>query len=168
MEVFMENKVDKKINLNDNTMVENLCNWTIYFGLKNAFTKDAEMMIPANSSRSLLNNEIVSQIQDGDVFFVGTDGKGSHARVYIDSAEMRQFVGFESEDGKIKQNIISPEKCQKFFDYKNQATFEKNVQEEIITEAEKDYIMAYARKNKINDFEKISYLENYTNKKYKV
>jgi hypothetical protein len=168
MEVFMENNTNKKVNLNDNTMVENLCNWTIYFGLKNAFTKDAEMMIPANSSRSLLNNEIVSQIQDGNVFFVGTDGKGSHARVYIDNTELRQLIGFESEDGKIKQNIISPEKCQKLFDYKTQSTFESKIKEEIITEHEKDYIMSYARKNKINDFEKISFLIGYCNRPFKI
>lgn len=153
-----------KPNMDAYTTCINLCNWSLYFTVPGT---SAEKMIKANGSIDLLNREIKLLSDNNDIFFVGT-GNGNHARVYIEDDNMRIYCGFDSEDGKRKQNILNDEKCQKLFDYKTQSTFEKNIQEEVITEAEKDYIMSYARKNKINDFEKINYLESYTHRKYKV
>lgn len=152
------------INMDERSMVRNLCNWDIYFNLVNTI---GDIMIKANATRELLNGEIVSQINNNNIFFVGTDGLGSHARIYIENPELRQYVGFETEDSKRKQDIITDEKCDYILNLKTQKSFEDNVKKSIITEHEKDKIMNYARKIKFNDFEKINYLEVYTSRKYK-
>lgn len=152
-------------NMDSYTTIRSLCSWDLHFAIPSI--NNADKVIKANGTIDLLNREIKLCCDNNNTFFVGT-GKGEHARVYIEDDNMRIFVGFDSEDGKRKQNILTEEKCQKLFDYKTQSTFEKKVQEDISTEAEKDFIMSFARKNKINDFEKISFLEQYTNKKFKI
>jgi len=154
----------EKINMDSRSTIKNLCNWDVYFNLINTV---GDVMIKANATRELLNGEIVSQVNNNNVFFVGTDGLGSHARIYIENPELRQYIGFESNDGKKKQDIITDDKCEYIFNLKTQKAFEDNVNKSIVTEHEKDKIMEYARKNKINDFEKIYFLENYTNRKFK-
>jgi len=152
-------------NMDSYTTVRSLCSWDLHFAIHGI--QNADKVIKPFGTIDLLNREIKSCCDNNNAFFVGT-GKGDHARVYIEDDDMRIFVGFDSEDGKRKQNILTEEKCLKLFEYKTQSTFEKNIQEEVITEAEKDFIIACARKNKVNDFEKINFLEQYTNKKYKI
>ena len=160
-----ENKGYIKPNMDSFTTCRNLCNWSLYFSLPSVL--GGEKTIKSNGTIDLLNREIKLLCDNNDIFFIGT-GEGNHARIFVDDENMRVYLGFESEDGKRKQNIISDEKCQKLFDYKTHSTFEKHINEDIITEHEKDFIMSYARKNKINDFEKIDFLENFCNKKFKI
>ena len=166
MEKVTEIEKVKKFNMEENmhshTTVLNLCNWSVYFTVEGV-----EKKIKANGTIDLLNREIVSACNNNDIFFAGT-GQGSHARVYIENEDIRKHVGFESEDGKRKQNILNDEKCQYILDLKTQKTFEKHVTEEIITLHEKDKIMTYARKIKLNDFEKIDFLEKHCSKKYRI
>lgn len=154
-----------KVNLDSRSMVRNLCSWDIYF---NSINNPGDFVIKANATLSMLNSEIVSQCSNNNIFFVGTDNQGSHARVYIENPDLRIYVGFESEDGKTKQNILNDEKCAEILEIKTQKSFEKKVKEEIITEHEKEKILAYARKIKFNDFDKISFLEEHTNKKFRI
>lgn len=162
---MVKENTENKVNLDSRSMVRNLCPWDVYF---NAINNPGDFVIKANGTLSMLNSEIASQCSNSNIFFVGTDSQGSHARVYIENPELRIYVGFDSEDGKIKQNILTDEKCQDLLEIKTQKSFEKKIQEEIVTEHEKDRILAYARKIKFNDFDKISFLEEYTNKKFKV
>lgn len=155
--------VYKKPNMDSFTTIRSLATWELHFSIPGMI--GADKVIKPLGTIDLLNREIKLCCDNSNVFFVGT-GKGNHARVFVEDADMRIFVGFDSEDGKRKQIIINDEICQKLFDLKTMSTFEKNVNESIVTEHEKDYIMNYARKNKVNDYAKISYLENYTQKKF--
>jgi len=146
------------------TTVRSLCNWDLHFSIPG--TVNADKIIKSTGTIDLLNREIKLLCDNNNVFFVGL-GKGDHARVYVEDDNMRVYVGFDSKDGSRKQNILTPEKCQALFDCKTQKAFESKVKEEIITEHEFDYIMRYVRKSKENDFSKISFLEEYTGKKYK-
>lgn len=159
----MEEKVNK-VNLDSRSMVRNLCSWDLYF---NNINYPGDVVIKANATLSILNSEIASQCSNNNIFFVGTDGQGSHARVYVENPELRIYVGFDSEDGKRKQNILTDEKCKNILELKTQKAFEKRVQEEIITDPEKEKILSYAKKIKINDYGKISFLEEYTGKKFR-
>ena len=62
-------------------------------------------------------------MKNQNVMFVGT-GNGNHARIYIENPELRKYVGFDSEDGKQQQFILTEEECQKIFDYKTLPTFQ--------------------------------------------
>lgn len=161
----MENE-KTKVNMDSHSTVINLCNWDIYFSLLGA--NGGDIMIQKNGSRDLLNRDIVSLCNNNNIFFTGVDNKGSHARVYIENPDLRVYVGFDSEDGKTKQNILTDEKCDYIFNLKTQKSFEENVKKEVITEAEKDKIISYARKVKLNDFDKIYFLEQHTNKKFRL
>jgi hypothetical protein len=69
--------------------------------------------------------------------FNGTDGKGSHATLYIDDQPTRIESGFESIEDKYVQNILTEEKVSKMFDLKTMTTFEKHVKDDVVTRAEK-------------------------------
>lgn len=151
------------INMDGRTTCKSLAEWDLYFAL----TDGGDKKIKANGTIDLVNRDIISLCNNNNIFFVGVDGEGSHARVYIEDPEIRIYVGFETEDGKKKQNILTDEKCQKILELKTKSAFEKNIREEVITEAEKQKIISYAKKIKLNDYDKISFIEQYTNRKYR-
>jgi len=143
--------------------LQNLADNDIYFSL----VQGGDQTIKANGYLDLLNRDIVSLRNNSNVFFVGTDSKGSHARIYIQNPDLRIYVGFDSEDGKVKQQVLTDEVCQEIFDIKSQKQFEKMVQEKIVSYHEKVRIMNYAKKVKLDSFEKITFLETHSGKKFK-
>ena len=76
-------------------------------------------------------------------------------------------MGFDSEDDKVKQFILSDEECERIFNYKTFSTFKKHVEDEVVANHEKAIIMNYARKIKLNDYEKITFLESHCSMKFK-
>lgn len=150
-------------NMDSYSTLQNLADNDIYFSL----IQGGDIVIKAGSTRDLLNRDIVSLCNNSNVFFVGTDGRGSHARIYIKNPNLRVYVGFDSEDGTIKQEVLSDVICQEILDTKNKKQFEKVVNEKIVSYHEKVRIINYARKVKLNDFDKIVFLEQYTEKKFK-
>ncbi|KYC94831.1 hypothetical protein B425_1748 [Bacillus amyloliquefaciens] len=50
--------------------------------------------------------------------------------------------------------------------YKTQKAFEENVQKEILLESEKAQLFEVAKKEKINDYAKIKFIEEYTGFKF--
>ncbi|MCY7948759.1 hypothetical protein MOC03_21215 [Bacillus atrophaeus] len=50
--------------------------------------------------------------------------------------------------------------------YKTQKAFEDNVQKEIVLESEKAQLFEVAKKEKINDYNKIKFIEDYTGFKF--
>jgi hypothetical protein len=153
-----------ELNMDSRSTIKNLCSWDIYFALIDGGDKT----IKANGTIDLVNRDIVSLCNNNNIFFSGTDGQGSHARVLIENPTLRVYVGFESEDRKRKQNILTDDKCEYILNLKTMNAFEKNIKEEVVTEAEKEKIMVYARKSKLNDYDKISFLEQHTGKKFRV
>ena len=148
----------KKINYDARSMVRNLCNWNIYFSLLN---NKGDVMIKANGVKELLNSEIIAQVQNNSVFFVGKED-GSHARILIENPDLREYLGLD------KQIVLTDDKCEYIIGLKTDKAFKENLDKYVVTKPEKDRIMAYARKTKLNDFDKIVTLEKHTGLKFRI
>ncbi len=153
----MSENLDKKV------WVKNLCDWRLSFPRQEG---NGEVSLKANGKTRLTVAEIQAQVFNGSKFFGGTDGEGSHARIYIDDKETRVLVGFEDEDAKSKQEVLDKETVEKLLAYKTQSSFEKNVKEKVQTNAEKNFLAEEAKRQKLNDFEKIKFIEEYTGYKF--
>ena len=154
----MSNLMDGK------SLVKNLCSWNLDFPLRNSV---GDGFILAGSTKEFFNSEIYAQHTSNNVLFCGLDGEGSHARVYIENEEMRKHLGYDSEDGKTKQKILTDEKCEEILGYKTKKAFENAVTDAVVTEPEKLKIIAYAKKKKLNDYDKIAFIEDHTGKKFR-
>ena len=152
------------INLNEKSRIRNLCPWSVSWERQ---TAEGDEFIKANKVVYIINSEIETQVQNGNIFFVGNDSLGSHARVYIENAEMREHLGFDNKEEKRLQLILDDEKCKTILELKTFNTFKKHVDENVITNQEKAKIVNYAKKAKINDHDKIQFLEEYTGLTFK-
>ena len=152
------------IDMNSRSKVQNLCDWNVSW---ERFSMDGDEFIKANQTVYIPNMEIETQVQNNNLFFSGTDNIGSHARVYIHNPEMREHLGFDNKEEKRVQLILDDNKCKEIFDYKTFSTFKKHVIENIITNQEKSKIVNYAKNMKINDYDKIRFLEEHTSLSFK-
>jgi len=152
------------IDMNSRSRVRNLCDWNVSW---ERYSMEGDEFIKANQTVYIPNMEIETQVQNKNLFLSGTDGIGSHSRVYIENPEMREHLGFDNKEEKRTQLILTDEKCKEIFDYKTFSTFKKHVTENIITNQEKSKIVNYAKKNKINDYDKIQFLTEYTGLPFK-
>lgn len=151
------------LDMQKRSSIKNLCPWVISFTLP---ISNANILLGADKKTSINNEELVALCENTNPMFAGT-GNGNHARITVENEELLKFVGWISEDGKEKPFILTEEECQKILDYKTISTFKKHLEEDIISNHEKAKIIEYARKVKLNDFEKITILEEYTKIKFK-
>jgi hypothetical protein len=160
--VFKNIKVNlegiKMLDLDKRSKVINLCSWTVSFTLP---ISKAEIILEGGKSTNINNSELVTLADNQDIMFYGLKD-GDHARVYVDNKDFREYVGFDDPEQKRMQFVLTNEECQKIFDLKQDAAFKKNIKEKVVLSHEKYNIMAYARKNKLNDYNKIKFLEEYT------
>jgi hypothetical protein len=146
------------INLNDKSKVKNLCPWAISWERQ---TMEGDEFIKSNQVVYIVNSELETQVNNGNVYLAGTDGLGSHCRCYIENPEMREYLGFDNKEEKRVQLVLNNDKCKQIFEYKTFATFKKHIEEEVVTNQEKAMIVNYAKKVKINDYDKVKFLEDY-------
>jgi hypothetical protein len=151
------------LDLQKRSSIKNTCPWVVSFTLP---ISNASVLIGANKKTSVNNEELVALCENSNTMFVGT-GNGNHARIVVENEELLQYLGWISEDGKTRPFILTDEECQKILDYKTISTFKKHLEEDIIANHEKAKIIEYARKVKLNDYEKIVELEKHTNIKFK-
>ena len=152
------------MDMNAKSKIKNLCPWNISWS---RYTLDGDEFIKSNQVAYIANSEIETQVQNGNTFISGTDGIGSHARVYIENPEMREYLGFDNKEEKRVQLILNDARCKEIFEYKTFGTFEKHVKTEVVTNQEKAMIINYAKKTKINDYDKIKFLESHCGIKFK-
>ena len=93
------------IDMNSRSKVKNLCDWNISW---ERYSMDGDEFIKANQTVYIPNMEIETQVQNNNLFFIGT-GDGSHARCYIENPEMREHLGFDNKEEKRTQLILSNE-----------------------------------------------------------
>jgi hypothetical protein len=153
----------KSLDLDKRSTIVNLCPWTISFTLP---ISNANILIGANKKTSINNQELVVLCENQNVMFVGT-GNGNHARVYIENPELRKYVGFDLDSGKQKQFILTNEECKRILGYETFITFEKHLKKDVVSKHEMAIIMNYARKIKLNDYERVVVLENHCGMKFK-
>lgn len=143
--------------------VRSLCSWDLYF---NRIETNGEVRIPANGKTWITLSEIEAQVYAGNKIFVGLDGQGSHARVFIGDKDVRVLLGFEDEKPTSKQQVLDSETVKKLLDYKRQADFERNVKKLVKTKAEMNFLIEESRRLELNDFNKIKFMEEYTGFKF--
>lgn len=153
-----------KINLEEKITLKNLAGWDVGFSRKDG-SVSGDITIPKNGTLRISRSEAIAQAQNDNKLINGTDGKGSHATVYIDDVATRVELDFESEDGKIKQQILTEEVVSSMFEFKTLATFEKKLKDAVVTRAEKFLIMDLIKKLKLNDYNKIRLVEEHTGRK---
>ena len=154
-----ENKKQDELNLDEKVTVRNIAGWPV--GFKRIDGVGEVTIVPEGTTR-LSRNEIISQIQSGNRLFSGVDGNGSHPFVIIEDEPTRKELGFDSEDGTVKQIVFSDDMVSKLFALKTQNAFEKNFKEAIVTRAEKYAVIQAIKRLKINDYSKIRFAEEYT------
>lgn len=144
----------------DNTRIvcRNLAPWEVGFQRKNSL---GDITIQPNAKVFIDEQEIKAQCYSNNILFVGRDGKGSHARIYIEDEAIRKELGFDSEDGKEKQNLLDDEKLKRIFDYKRQADFERAIRESVVEHFEKFMLLDYIKRASVNDYRKIRFIEEY-------
>lgn len=146
------------LNMNDKSKVVNLCEYPVSW---ERITQSGDEYIKSNGSVYITNSEIETQKENGNKFLAGTDGIGSHALVYIENPELREHLSFDNKEEKRVQLIIDDEKCKYILDLKTFSSFKKNVESNIKEVHEKKKIIEVAKKLKINDYDKIKFLEDY-------
>ena len=147
------------LNMDEKILVKNLCNWTVGF---KRIESIGDVSIPPKVSMHLSRGEIIAQCQSGNKLFAGSDGMGSHARIYITDKDTRVEVGFEQPDSKVEQKVLSEERLQYLYGLKTLAAFKKNVMEDVQSQGEKEALAEAAKRLKVNDYDKIKFVEEYT------
>lgn len=147
------------VDTNRKVSLKNLTNWNLTFKRINSL---GDVIIPPNGKVTMPCEEVMSQIYNNNRLFVGEDGKGSHARIFIEDEEIRLEAEFESKENKKSQEILTDEKLKEIFALKTLVSFKKNIQEKVKSQAEKSKVIEYAKTIKLNDHDKIEFLEKYT------
>lgn len=155
--------MSKELDMDKKIEVKNLCDWDLYF---DRIETNGSVRIPKNGKIRLSRAEIQAQVYDNNVMFSGTDGEGSHARIYVDDKDTRVLLTFEEDDDKSKQSVLNEEVVEQLLEYKTQKAFEKNVKEKVKTQAEKNFLVEESKRQKLNDYEKINFIEEYSGFKF--
>jgi hypothetical protein len=151
------------LDMQKRSSIKNLCPWVISFTLP---ISNASVLLGKEKKTSVNNEELVALLENQNVMFAGT-GNGNHARIIVENEELLKYVGWISEDGKERPFVLTDDECQKILDYKTMSTFKKHLEEDIVANHEKAKIIEYARKIKLNDYEKIVEIENHCGIKFK-
>lgn len=147
-----------EINMDEKVTVVNLAPWNV--GFPNSIGRGDTNFAPSAKVR-VKREEIVDQVSAGNKLLAGLDSYGSHATLFVDDEDTRKYLEFDSEDGKRKQNIISDEKVKQWFELKTQKVFEKKIRENVITRAEKSFLLNAIKRLKLDSHEKISFCQEY-------
>lgn len=149
-----EVQVKKEINMNDTTKLINLCPWQV--GWKN-INNSLETTILPNGTVFVQNSEIEVQVMNSNPFLCGT-GDGNHARVVIDSEDLKVLPTIKFTN----QIILTDAKCKEILDEKNDDKFKKMLEEYVATNQEKRKLVDYVEKVKFDSYSKIKIIEDYT------
>ena len=147
------------IDSNKKIILQNLTSWDLTFRRINTL---GDVIIPAKGKITMMSDEVMAQIYNNNRLFVGEDGKGSHARIFIEDEEIREEAEFESKENKQKQEVLNKDQLKSLFEIGTLQYFKKKVQEKVKSQAEKAKIVEYAKLNNINDHDKIDFLQKYT------
>lgn len=146
------------IDYSKKVVVRNLINANVAF---RGIDTQRDIVISPLSKTPLPISEVMAQIYAGNKLFVGTDRKGSHARLYVEDKEIRIEAGFETEDNTVQQVIVDESTIKALFDIKTASAFKKALASKIKTEPEKQLIISVIQSGNVNDYDKVKMVEDY-------
>ena len=149
---------EKELRMDEKVEVRSIAPWNVAF--TNSDGRSGTRFSPNGSTR-IRREEIVQQVQANNKLFTGVDGMGSHATLYIEDETLRKYLEFDSSDGKYTQNVLTPDRARKIFALKTMNAFKKNIEEAVITRAEKRYLMKLIKDLKFNEYDKITFCQEY-------
>ena len=129
----------------NNVLVNNLCSWPLNF---RRLAGQGDIAIPANARNFplLSEEEILSQIQTGNVMFTGTDGMGNHARIQIIDEEMRKKL-FGLDGAEVgAPTLLNEESVKELLSIRGKAKFNERMAAMVQTDAEKRMLVELAFK----------------------
>lgn len=129
----------------NNVLVNNLCSWPLNF---RRLAGQGDIAIPANARNFplLSEEEILSQIQTGNVMFTGTDGMGNHARIQIIDEEMRKKL-FGLDGAEVDApTLLNEESVKELLSIRGKAKFNERMAAMVQTDAEKRMLVELAFK----------------------
>lgn len=158
----MEEKIvkEKEIKLDEKVVVRSIAPWVT--GSKRILSV-GDIQIQPNGTVTVSREELIAQAQSGNKLLTGIDGKGSHATLYIDDEWTRKELEFETD--KVKQKVLNLDSIKHMFELKTMSAFQKNIEENVVTRAEKVFLMETIKTQKFNDYERIVFCEKYTGNK---
>lgn len=154
-----QKSVKKELNLDEKVAIRSIADWETTFA---RIDNNAPVVITKRGTFTLPRNEIISQCNNGNRLFTGTDGIGSHATIVIEDAATRIEVGFETEDGSQKQLHFSDALVKEVFAITNQTAFEDAFKNSFVTRAEHYAVIDAIQRLGLNDYKKIRFIEKYT------
>lgn len=146
------------LNMNENISIKNLTSFPVGFRRINGA---GEINLPPHTSVMVERTEVVSKVQSQSELFWGADYNPSHAYIYIEDKATREYVGFDTATEE--QSIINEDKIKAAFAMKTTKAFENAITKLAVTFAEKQYLVETIKKLEINDYNKIKFVEKYTN-----
>ncbi|MBC5688210.1 hypothetical protein H8S37_04610 [Mediterraneibacter sp. NSJ-55] len=155
----MENETSKDIQnvrLDEKVIVRSIAAWNTGSARK---TSIGDISIAPRGTTLLSREEIIAQAQNGNKLITGTDGNGSHATWYIEDDFTRKELTFDF--GSKKQAFLTKESIKKMFELKTQKSFEDNIQKNVVTRAEKTYLLDMIKEMRFNDYQKIAFCEKH-------
>ena len=158
-----------QVKLTDRVSIDNLRNWNLDF---RATESNKDISIPRNVKgyRQLTVAEIDGQVKMGNLFFVGKDGFGNNADIRINNKAVVSFVFGEGseEDEAPASTLLTKESVAQLLKLSPKATFQKQLEKLVATEAEKKTIVPIAKEVGIDEVEayKIASIEKISGYKF--
>lgn len=150
-----EIKMDEKITLTS------IAPWDTHF---KRMLSVGDVTVPAKGFiSSLSREEVLAQARSGNKLLSGIDGAGTHATLFIEDEWTRRELEYDTDDNK--QLVVSKNSIKEMFDIKTFSSFKKAIENNIVTRAEKHYLLSMIKALKINDYEKIAFCEEHCNAK---
>ena len=100
---------------NKKIALKNLTSWALTFKRINTL---GDVIIPQKGKINMPYEEVMAQIYNNNRLFTGDDGKGSHARIFIEDEKIRLEAEFENKEDNKSQEILTDEKLKGIFSLK--------------------------------------------------
>ena len=148
----------KELDLLKKVKVKNVSNVDCYF---RAIETMGDHKVAKKSEVLFTIGEIMAQIYVGNPSFIGVDGKGSHADLYIMDRQVRVEAGFESEDGKVTQEVVDEKAIIELFKIDKLDVFAETLKSKVQTIGEKQTLRDVIASDKVNEHDRIQIAGKY-------
>ena len=131
--------------LTDKVLINNLCDWPVYFKRLNGI---GDIKVPAKVKNfaKLDVAEVQLQIQSGNVLFIGNDASklGDHARLFIvDDEQRKELLGYTDSDNDTV--ALTVDAVAKLLKIRSKDEFNTQLENLVKTTAEKKMIVQVAK-----------------------
>lgn len=134
----------------------NICPFPLHFRSVIAEGKDIKIPAGAKNWEMLTMEEVRGQVSNGNVFFVGTNGMGDHARVKIEDEGVRAYmfnIEVEPGVGVPAQELMDEATIRELLAITPQKAFEEALEKAPLTNSDKKALVAYVAQHASGDLQ---------------